>query len=91
VQRYLPGTANEAHKGSGSWEDVVVIRDKTAEEMKAAVREALSALDPVVRGQKDRCRAINWNAVREFDAPLGDRVIEDRVKEAPGAPTEPAP
>jgi hypothetical protein len=83
VQRYLPGTANEAHKGSGSWEDVVVLRDFTADQAKDAARDALGALAPVVAGQPDRVRAVKWDAIFEFDAAPGQRVMSDRVKQAP--------
>lgn len=83
IQRYLPGTANEAHRDSGSWEDVIVIRDLTADQARDAARDALTALAPVIPNQPDRVRAIKWDAIYEFDAALGQRVLADRVKQPP--------
>ena len=71
IQRYLPGTANEAHKNSGSWEDVAVVRDKSADEGEEAALEAMAGVPPLYASQPDRLRAIKYEHLEEFDAVLG--------------------
>ena len=71
VQRYLPGTANEAHRNSGSWEDVDVIRDLAADEYEKAMQLALTGVAPLPGPSPDRVRAFKYEHMEEMDATLG--------------------
>ena len=71
IQRYLHNTTNAAHKNSGSWEDVAIVRDKPAAEAEAAAAEAIATVLPLPGEQPDRVRAIKYDAIEEFDSTPG--------------------
>lgn len=67
-----------------SWEDVAVVRDLKADEAEQAVTQALRGVPPLSPGQPDHGRAIQWDAITEFDVALGDPQPAERQKKAPG-------
>lgn len=71
IQRYLPGTANEAHKNSGSWEDVGIERNLKADEGEQAIQQAMANVQPLPLPVPDRCRAIKYEHVEEYDVTPG--------------------
>lgn len=88
VQRHID-YVNGPQTTDGTWEDLGVQRNLTADDGPLACKQAATGLPPLQPGRPDRLRAIKWDAISEVDVTPGPPEVADRQKQAPGGPGGP--